>query len=81
MKTFGNNEFQARDVDVVLIKFFTGHKNVFVEAICYPVICADLTNLNCKFVSKRYSHLQGLNLAEKSTDGRKTIEILVSLDY
>ena len=46
MKAFGNNDFQARDVNVVLIKFFTGHKNVFVEAICSPVICADLTNQN-----------------------------------
>ena len=32
-------------------------------------------------MSKRYSHLQGLNLADKSTDGSKTIEILVGLDY
>ena len=53
VETFGNNEFQARDVNVVLIKFFTGYKNVFVEEICSPVICADLTNQNCKFVSKR----------------------------
>ena len=57
------------------------HKIVFVEAICSPVICADLTNQNCKFVSKQYSHLQGLHLADKSTDGRKAIEILVGLDY
>ena len=32
-------------------------------------------------MSKRYSSLQGLNLADKSTDGSKTIEILVGLDY
>ena len=81
VKTFGNNEFQARYVNVVLIKFFTGYKNGFVEAICSPVICADLTNQNCKIVSKRYSHLRVLNLADKSTDGSKTIEILVGLDY
>ena len=81
VETFGNDKFQARDVNVVLIKFFTGYKNVFVEEICSPVVCADLTNQNCKFVSKRYSHLQGLNLADKSTDGSKTIEILVGLDY
>ena len=81
MKTFSNNEFQAREVNVVLIKFCTGHKNGFVEAICSPVICADLTNQNCKFLSKRYSHLQGLNLADKSANRSKTIEILVGLDY
>ena len=54
VKTFGNNEFQVRDVDVVLIKFFTGHKNVFVEAICSPVICAEFTNQNCKFGRQEY---------------------------
>ena len=32
-------------------------------------------------MSKRYSHLQGLNLANKSADGSKTFEILVGLDY
>ena len=37
--------------------------------------------IKTKFVSKRYSHLQGLNLADKSADGSKTIEILVGLDY
>ena len=30
-----------------------GHENVFVKAICSPVICADLTNQNCKTVSKQ----------------------------
>ena len=53
VKTFGNNEFQARAVNVNLIKLFTGHENIFVKAICSPVICADLTNQNCKTVSKQ----------------------------
>ena len=42
MKSFGDNKFQARDVNVVLIKFCTGNKNVFVGAIYSPVICADI---------------------------------------
>ena len=50
MKTFGNDEFQATNVNVVLIKLCVGHKNVFVEVICNPVICDDLTNQNCKSV-------------------------------
>ena len=62
VKTFGNNDFKTRDVNVVLIKFCTEHNNFFVKAICSLVICVDLTNQNCKFVSKRYCHLQGLNL-------------------
>ena len=32
-------------------------------------------------MSKQYSHLQGLNLADKSTDGSKTIEVLLGLDH
>ena len=47
VKPFGNDEFQARDVNVVLIKFYARHKNVFVEAICSPVICADFINQSC----------------------------------
>ena len=81
MKSFGSNEFQAREVNVALIKFCKGHEKVFVEAICSLVIWDSLTSQNCKFVSKRYNHLQGLNLADKSADGSKTIEILVGLDY
>ena len=81
MKTFGNNEFQARNVNVVLIKFCTGHKNVLLKQSVLRLFFSDLSNQNCKFVSKRYSHLQGLNNADKSTDGSKTIEILVGLDY
>ena len=81
VKNFGNNEFQAGDVNAVLIKYCTGHKNALVEAICSPVICAGLTNQKFKFVSKQYSHLQGSHLADKSTDGSKAIKILVSLDY
>ena len=79
VKTFGNNDFKTRDVNVVLIKFCTEHNNFFVKAICSLVICVDLTNQNCKFVSKRYCHLQGLNLADKGTDGTKTSEIFVGL--
>ena len=52
VKTFGHNQFQARDVTVVLIKFATEH-NVFVEAVCSLVICGDLTNQNCKSVPKQ----------------------------
>ena len=81
VNTFGNNGFQKREVNVVLTKCCTGHKNNFVEAICSQVICANLTNQNCKFVLKRYSNSQGLDLEDKSADGSKTIEILVGLDY
>ena len=73
LKTFANNKFQARGANVVLIKFCTV-LYVFVEAICSPVICADLSNENCNFVSKWYSHLQSLNLPDKSTDGSKAMD-------
>ena len=60
-----DSETQRTDVNEALC---AGHKNVFVEAICSPVICADLNNQNCKFVSKQNNI--GLNLADKSTDGK-----------
>ena len=53
----------------MLIKFCTArNKNAFVEALCSPIICVDLSNQNCKSVSKQYNHLQDLNLEAKSTD-------------
>ena len=48
VKTFGNGESQEIDVNVVLIKFCTGHRNVFVEAIFSPIIYANLVNQNVK---------------------------------
>ena len=81
IKTFGNEQFEAQNVNVVLLKFLAGDKIVFIEALCSLVICAGLTNQNSNFASKQYNHLKNLNLADKSVDGNKEIEILIGLDY
>ena len=59
MKTFGNNEYQARDVNIVLIKFCTVHKNVSVEAICSQVIFTNLTNQNCNCLDYYFEYITG----------------------
>ena len=81
INTFGNDEIRAQDTDIVLMKLFTDSKIFFVEAICSPIICTDLASQNQNFASKEYEHLKNLNLADKSGEGNKLVEILIGLDY
>ena len=59
VKTFGNNEYQARDFNIVLIKFCAVHKNASVEAICSQVIFANLTNQNCNCLDYYFEFIRG----------------------
>ena len=63
------------------MKLCTDSKIFFVEAICSPIICTDLAIQNQNFASKEYEHLKNLNLAGKSGDVNKTVEILIGLDF
>ena len=49
-----------------------------IEAICTPIICADLINQNVPYVTSNYPHLKGLKLA---TNLDKRIDILIGSDY
>ena len=81
INTFGNDEIRTQDTDIVLMKLCTDSKIFFVETICSPIICTDLASQNHNFASKEYEHLKNLNLADKSEDGNKTVEILIGLNY
>ena len=66
IKTFGNKNSNALSVDVVpwykKKRCSISDQNILtIEAICTPVICADLLNPNIQHVSTRYPHLTGLN--------------------
>ena len=56
------------------MKFCVNNKNIFVEAICSPTICSNLTNQNQNFASQQYGHLKNLHLADKSRDGCKLLK-------
>ena len=64
IKTFGNKNSSALSVDVVPLQIISDQKIVMIEAICIPVICADLLNQNIQHVSTCYPHLTGLKLAD-----------------
>ena len=51
-----------------------------IEAICTPVIYADLLNQNIQHVSPHYPHLTGLKLADTLKNQNKRIEILIESD-
>ena len=63
------------------MKLCTDSKIFFIEAIYSPIICTDLASQNQNFASNEYEHLKNLNLADKSGDGKKTVENLIRLDY
>ena len=81
IKMFGNKTSNALSVDIVPLKVVSGQKIVTIEAICTPVICADLLNQNIQHISTRYPHLTGLKLAKTSKNLNKQIQILIGSDY
>ena len=56
---FGNKNSSALSADVVPLKIISDQKILMIEAICAPVICADLLNQNVQHVCTRYPHLAG----------------------
>ena len=78
---FGNKNSSALSADVVPLKIISDQKIIMIEAICTPVICADLLNQNVQHVCTRYPHLAGLKLADPPKNLNKRIEILIGSDY
>ena len=68
-------------VDFVALKIINAQKIVTIEAICTPIICADLTDQNIPYVTSHYPHLKGLKLADSSTYLDKRIDIFIGSDY
>ena len=81
IKTFGQSDFSAPAVDIVVVKIKKGNTERFVEAICMSVICSELLNQNIAFASQNYAHLNGLELAHCSKNSVKKVDMLVGLDY
>ena len=81
IKSFGNKSSSVTTVDIVALKIINAQKIVTIEAICTPIICADLINQNMPCVTSNYPHLKGLTLADSSTNLDKRIDILIGSDY
>ena len=79
MQTFGNTQ-----VDIVQLKVCgkNSTNDVYIEAICVPVICSPLHNQRFSTSGNHYPHLTNLDLADcYDTSDELEINILVGLDF
>ena len=81
IKTFGQTDFSAKLVDIVVVKIKKGNVARFVEAICMSVICSDLLNQNTAVACENYAHLRELELADFSINSVKSVDLLIGLDF
>ena len=72
MKTFYEKNSSALYINVVTLDIISDQTFAMIEAICIPVICADLSDQNNQHLSTQYPHLTGFKLAHK---------ILIGSDY
>ena len=81
IKIFGQSDFSAQSVDIVVVKIKKGNTERFVEAIYKSVICSELLNQNITFASQNYAHLNGLELGDCSKNSVNKVDMLIGLDY
>ena len=61
MNAFGEETFKKRKCDVVHLTLQVAEADVDITALAFPTICSQL---NVQVEIDRYSHLQGINLAD-----------------
>ena len=81
IKSFGQTDFSAKLVDIVIVKVKKGNIERFVEAICMSVICSELIDQNTAVACENYDYLRGLELADTSTNSVKKVDLLIGLDF
>ena len=80
LNTFGSNSFTTRGCDVVRLALQKpGHsERLEITARTSPVICSNLPVL---VNASKYIHLQGLDLADSSSNHQGGIDVLIGSDY
>ena len=84
MQTFGNTQSEMKKVDIVQLKVRgkNSTNDVYIEAICVPVVCSPLRNQRFATSGNHYPHLTNLDLADcYDTSYELEINILVGLDF
>ena len=67
INTFGtSHESKLETIDVVQLKVKHRYQNsfIFIEALCYPIICRSLKNQEIAFVRSKFGNFTKLELAE-----------------
>ena len=85
INTFGtSHESKLETLDVVQLKIKHRYENrcIFIEALCYPVICKPLKNQEIAFVRSKFGNISKLELADFNENSSELpIGILVGVDY
>ena len=85
INTFGtSHESKLETLDVVQLKIKHRYENrcIFIEALCYPVICKPLKNQEIAFVRSKFGNFSKLELEDFNENSSELpIGILVGVDY
>ena len=84
IKTFGKNESQVQLLDVVQVKIQHKLRNSFtyVEALCVPTVCSNLTQQKIEFAKQNYKHIANLCLADSNRNNVDLkVDLLIGVDY
>ena len=85
INTFGTlQESKLETPDVSQLKSKHRHENrcIFIEALCYPVICKPLKNQEIAFVRNKFGNFSKLESADfNENSSQLPIGILVGVDY
>ena len=80
LNTFGEENYNKQQCDVVNLHLQGAHGEIEVSALCFQKICSPVS---AKVNVDNYFHLQGLELADSSiVDGdNQNIDVLIGSDY
>ena len=81
IKTFGMENSCVKNIDVVSLNVNCPNRDVVVEALVVPLICSDLIYQNVVPISKSYSHLCNLKLADNLYSENASVDLLIGLDH
>ena len=85
INTFGtSHESKLETLDVVQLKIKNRYETrfIFIEALCYPVICRTLKNQEITFARSKFGNFFELELADFNENSSELpIGILVGVDY
>ena len=84
IKTFGMDDSSVKILDVVQfkVKHKFGNRSTYVEALCVPFVCSDLTRQNISAAKRNYGHIQNLRLADSNENSSNLkVNILIGVDY
>ena len=78
LNTFSSEKYSKKQCERVVFNLEVENEVVPVKAVSFPQLCSPISrNVDIS----RYPHLQGLNLADIFTEGNRTVDLVLGIDY